>query len=409
MHHTTVRDVEPTCGTTWALPAPLREKPRLARLLHHLMGPRFVDLPIRVLTLIFGLSAMTTLEAQSNDPLRLALSYVSCALVILSAFVPKSAGIVALMFIPVFTLSHPSVENPFLLPVEFAGMMLLSMLRWRWWLLLLTLEIGLVTLTAGTGNTGTIAIGGLVFAWALNAPYALAACLLESRIQREIARREHTARENERAIHNLRLRFATDAHDTVSHGLASQAAILRMIEHSAVSEEVRHRIEALSEINTETQQQLRTLLSRLSAAEDPNTALSMPVEELRRAIESMGATSAAGGVDISIRIKNLPKTIPAELGVHVMFTAQELVTNLVKHSVPEGNRQLSLSYRSDEAQDWLLLESRNTAKLRRNTTPRTLSHRAHELGGSCRVEFEGLTRKTIIQLPVSRAVTGAPA
>jgi len=377
------------------------ERTRGQRILRWLAGPRFIDLPIRALALVQALTGLLPATAESQDPLYLLFFYAGRILYLVVPFLPLSGGIAGVLLVLVFMGAFPEYLNPFQDPIEFAAGILLSQLRWVPWLLLLLAVLGLNVLMFELTPLVAVPYWLLGYSTLRNALIALAGAIGERRLRREIGLREHAAREHERQLQQERTSFAVDAHDTVSHGLATQAAMVRLLSAEKGEGERRQLLSELSLANDEIQHQLRVFLAKLRVDDG---VLRSPAadaeEEFRRTSETLRRAAESGGIKLDTAIDLPSRWMPAAMLDQVGFIMRELVTNMVKHtSGPEGCR---LSVGVDQVDEgFLVLESVNPSTANEATTPRSLSLRASALDGSCSATCRDGRYRVTVRLPIA--------
>ncbi len=360
---------------------------RGAALRRFLRGDRFIDIPLRIGILILAVSALLPSYFESTEPGYLGLVALSVATLLGAAFAPIPFGLAALLGYLVFAISYGEFLNPFITSVVASLVVLLTKFRWRiFWLftaLLFTANFVAGSLSAVASGIENAAV--LFFIWLLGSLLGISAGAFERMIRREISKREELARHNERQLDQLRLRVALDTHDTVSHGLAAEAAIMRMLAADPQADlEKDSRLTELALVNAHTQQQLRLLLARLTA---DSTAKQAPVNirmDLQRAAELIRAATEAGGYNLQIEIEPLPEAVAQPLQDTALFVLKELATNIVKHSAVAEDCSIHVS--ADQAGAELLLRSSNPVTHDLTKIPRSLQARVRAAGGSCSVE-----------------------
>lgn len=368
-----------------------------------LRGPRYIDLPFRVLLLIIAAVGLTPASLETSDPIYLVLQILAAVLTVSVCFVPLSAGVIGLVAFIVFALMFPEFVNPFQTVGEAAVAFVLSQLRMRLFLLFTLLLFGIVLIPTAFGVWGGDgeSLISLAFGWLLAVVLGLVAAAIEKRIQSEITRREDLARTHERKLERMRLDVALDTHDTVSHGLAAEAAIVRMLGVEARLEgHSDSKLTELALVNAHTQQQLRVLLARLTDDPGGRPTIGAFKDEMLRASEMIRSATEAGGFDIGIHATNLPKTVPPNVLENALFTVKELATNIVKHSNGVGACVITLRGTFIDGEAWIEVESANPSLTLPERPPRSLSARIERTGGRVRfAHTEGKLRITA-SLPV---------
>lgn len=383
------------------------------RLLAFLIGPRFIDPPLRFVTVFFG--TMTILP-RGFDPAGgagyVVLSTIAGLLVIVSAFVPRLTLVAGILGTFVFMAVEPGLVNPFNLDVLIAGGVLLTYRRYRLWAvavigLILEVLVGkMVDATSGSTSVAqdTLLVSVLVFVLCLGAG------LGEARIQGEIARREDAVRRHEHELSRLRIEVAIDTHDTVSHGLATQAAIIRVLGQEAAAghgPDVRT-LSELGMVNDRSQRQLRQLLSRLRGEDEQDRGTDLG-EALRSVAGAITAGAVAGGFALEIRIGALPSAVPAPLVDAAQKLLTELATNVFKHARTDAPCEITVDAVPGDGGAALQLASHNAVAPSAGFTPRTLTRRAELLGGSCEVRCSGgESADVLVRIPLPADVAPAP-
>ncbi|PXA77069.1 sensor histidine kinase [Auritidibacter sp. NML100628] len=370
------------------------ETSSLKRLTRYLRGPRYIDLPFRVLLLIIAVAGVTPDSLETNDPSYLAFQILAAVLVVGVCFIPATAGFLGFAAFAVFAIVFPYLVNPFQTVGEAAVAFVLSQLRIRLFLLftLLLFGIALIPASLGLWSGKEESIITLAFGWALAVVLGLVAAGIEGRIRKEIARREQLARAHQRKLERMRLDMALDTHDTVSHGLAAEAAIVRTLGIAARMEgRSDSKLTELALVNAHTQQQLRVLLARLTDDPDGYSATGPFEDEMLRATEMIRSATEAGGFDITIDIGQLPEDVPGEVLEASLFTLKELATNIVKHSSETTNCAITIDSHRDSPDAWVMFEAVNPSPVPPDRAPRSLSARIERVGGSLSIlHDEGL-------------------
>ena len=373
----------------------------LARAWFFLRGPRFVDLPIRLLALIMALTVLVPGSFEIDDPRYMVLLVIAYALFIPASFLPFATAIASTGMSLVFVVLYPDLENMFPEVLIFATAVLLSHRRW---ISSLVATLGLVSyLVVSTelgaydgGADGTIDLG---FGWLTYSLIGMAAGLVELRIQREIIRRERAAVGHQKAVEAMRARFTRDMHDTISHSLATEAAIIRTMSRETGSPDTGRHLAELALVNAEATRRLRQLVTSLSseAAHDSPIRLQTEARQLAAAIDS---GCSAGSVLLSTHVGDLPEYSSFSLGQNFRAIVLELATNIIRYSTPETPASLDVEMRHGAAgRAELVFRSENQASAELIQTPRSLRCRAEAVGGTCRViSAEG--RRVIVEVVV---------
>lgn len=351
-----------------------------------LRGPRMVDLPIRVLLLVLSVSTVLDPIFDSPSPLYLALFYAAIVGQALVAFWPTAVGLVAYGLYLVYPFLYPDALNSFLVVAGTVLLVELSYLRIRRYLIFTGLLFaGFVPATAlDTVESDASAFIFLVILWVGVTLMGLSCAWFEARLSREIDARTAAARESERELERFRVRTALDTHDTVAHGLAVEAAIIRILSMEARRDGAEgSRLTELAIVNAHTQHQLRLLLSRLTTGGQDSTTPSSFDSDVRRAVEMIRAALEAGGFTVDIRVGDLPRTASASVVETALLVLRELSTNVVKHSV--SNEGCELTVDMTPGGDAVVLTATNYSTGRTDWRPYSLSERVIDGGGTCAI------------------------
>ena len=383
----------------------------LTRIWGFIRGPRFVDLPIRLLALIMGLTVLVPGSFEIDEPRYLALLVFAYALIILAPFLPLVTVFVSTGLSLVFVVFYPDLENMFPEALIFATAVLLSHRRWIGTAIA---TVGLVSyLVKSTelaafdgGIEGFIDLG---FGWLTYSLIGLAAGLVELRIQREITRRERAATAHQKAVESMRAGFTSDMHDTISNSLATESAIIRTMARETASPDSNRLLAELALVNAEATKRLRQLVTSLSSGEtqDSRVPLRTEAQQLATAIDS---GCSAGSVALSTHVGDLPRYSSSALGQNFRAILLELATNVIRYSTPGTPAALDVEMRHGSVGEAdLICRSVNEASAGLTQTPRSLSRRAAAVNGTCRVLSAEGNRVTVeVALPI-RYVSTAPA
>lgn len=365
-----------------------------------LIGPQLVDLPIRVVAVIYVISNSSPRAYQSDEPGYVALHLLGQVCFVMAAFFPTIAGLSSVGLFVIFLVVYPEFINPLLEPITFAAAVLLAKIRW--WLALLfgASAFCLTWLEHQTQVAVPTHYSLVAFILATKFALALAGAYLSWHVENETKLRVEAARRNEELLQNERLAAITDIHDTLSHSHATQAAIMQVLAAESDAIERKRLFGELAIMNAEAQQQFRNLLTRLAERDENRPAVEGSFEtEVHRIAEHLRDAAATGGIHIRVHISKLPKVVASGLMDDIAFILRELVTNMIKHAEP-GECELSVSY-EHEAERPLLLTATNASSQATAFPPRTIHRRVSVYGGSCTVEQrEGIYTVTLA-LPVS--------
>lgn len=370
-------------------------------------GPRFVDLPFRVLLLLISVAGLMPAAMESSNPQYVAFQVLGAILIVSVCFVPLTAGLMGLVLFVVFGITFPEFVNPFPTVAEAAIALVLSQLRIRSFSLLTLLLFGIVVAHTAVGiwEGDGESLFTMAFEWLLAVILGLVAAAFERRIQSEILMRTAQARSHERNVERMRLELALDTHDTVSHGLAAEAAIIRMLGvETRMEDRSDSRITELALVNVHTQQQLRVLLARLTGDPDGRRTMRAFDVEMLKAAEMIGSATEAGGFDIGIRVEALPSDVPAETLETAQFILKELATNMVKHSSATSSCAISVEQVEKQMEIWIEFEASNPALQAPTRTPRSLSARVERAGGRLSTSHDEGMFAIKVAIPVGNGV-----
>ncbi|WP_156954060.1 sensor histidine kinase [Brachybacterium phenoliresistens] len=390
---------------------PQDSAPWWRRLLAFLIGPRFIDPPLRFVTVFFGtMTILPTGFDPAGGPGYVALSVIAGLLVIVSAFLPRLTLVAGILGTFAFMGVDPDLVNPFNLDVLVAAGVLLTYRRYRLWAVAvagLALEVLVGRMVGASSGSASDAQVTLLVA-VLVSVLGLGAGLGEARIQAEIARREDAVRRHEHELSRLRIQVAIDTHDTVSHGLATQAAIIRVLGQEAAAgrgPDVRT-LSELGMVNDRSQRQLRQLLSRLRGDDEQDRSTDLS-EALKSVTGAITAGAVAGGFALDVRFGALPPAVPAPVVDAAQKLLTELATNVFKHARTDAPCVITVEVIPGEGGSALQLASHNAVASPSGFTPRTLTRRAELLGGSCEVRRpDGDSAEVLVRIPLP--ADGAP-
>jgi two-component sensor histidine kinase len=206
----------------------------------------------------------------------------------------------------------------------------------------------------------------------------------------------------------MRTRFTSDMHDTISHSLTTESAIIRTLAKESDSETADRLLAELALVNAEATKRLRQLVTSLSKWEteactgDSATSrvrFRAEAEQLSTAIED---GCAAGSVPLTTELSPLPTHATGTLSHHFRAVMLELATNVIRHSVPGTPATLAVEMRGERGdRAELLCRSTNESPTALTQAPRSLSRRAKAVGGVCRVDADDRKRTVVeVALPI---------
>lgn len=372
-----------------------------SRVWRFLRGPRFVDLPIRLLALILGLTVLVPGSFEIAEPRYAALLIGAYALFFFAPFLPLVTALLSSGLSIVFIGIYPDLENMFPEVLIFAAAVLLSHRRWIG-SAITTVGLAAYLLTAtelGAYDGGIEGFIDLGFGWLTYSLIGAAAGLVELRIHREILRRERAAVDHQKTIESMRARFTSDMHDTISNSLATESAIIRTMAREDTSPDSDRLLAELALVNAEATKRLRHLVSSLRSgqSQDLRIRLDTEAQQLAAAIDS---GCSAGSVPLRTQMSRLPTYASADIGRHLTAIVLELATNIIRYSTPGTPSSLQVEIRAGSGESAeLVCRSRNEAPVGLSQIPRSLGRRAEAVNGTCRV-LSGEGRSVIVEVAV---------
>jgi signal transduction histidine kinase len=394
-------EIDSATGTSASVPA---------RVWHFLRGPRFIDLPIRLLALIMGLTILVPGSFEITEPRYAGLLILAYGLIVLAAFLPLSIVIATTGLGIAFSMLYPDLENMFPEALILATAVLISRRRWIGFALG---TIGLAVYLGASTRLGSYDVGfegftDLGYGWLTYSILGLCASFVEARIRSEIDRRERAAVDHQKSLDAMRARFTSDMHDTISHSLTTESAIIRTLAKEGDSETADRLLAELALVNAEATKRLRQLVTSLSKWEteactgDSATSrvrFRAEAEQLSIAIED---GCAAGSVPLTTELSPLPTHATGTLSHHFRAVMLELATNVIRHSVPGTPATLAVEMRGERGdRAELLCRSTNESPTALTQAPRSLSRRAKAVGGVCRVDADDRKRTVVeVALPI---------
>lgn len=360
-------------------------EPSRTRLWNALRGPRYIDLPIRAVALLVGVFGMLPSGSDRGDSTYLLLVTVSSILIIAAPYFPRTIVLISVSLGCVLILGYPSLINTFPAPAAFGLAVLASQFHWKTYALGSALLFGSVGLGAllGTVDSSGSGIADAGFIWLVAALLGLSAGLLENRIRAEIARRVEISRANEEALARMRMRFTLDTHDTISHTLSTEAAIIKMLVRDPLPLASNRKIAELALVNSDAQKRLRTLLTQLRSG-----AVEIRPVDLRRAVRglssSISAACSAGGLNLGVYDTGLPRSACPQVADHALRIMMEMVTNIIRYALPAGGAELRVEMNpTAPGRADLTFDTTNSGAVPLQQAPRSLDQRAGALGGRC--------------------------
>lgn len=390
-------EIDSATGTSASVPA---------RLWHFLRGPRFIDLPIRLLALIMGLTILVPGSFEITEPRYAGLLILAYGLIVLAGFLPLSIVIATTGLGIGFSMLYPDLENMFPEALILATAVLISRRRWIGFALgTLGLAVYLGASTRlGSYDAGFEGLTDLGYGWLTYSILGLCASFVEARIRSEIDRRERAAVDHQKSLDAMRARFTSDMHDTISHSLTTESAIIRTLAKESDPETAARLLAELALVNAEATKRLRQLVTSLSRWETESCTGDCGASRIRfRAEAEQLATAiedgcAAGRVPLTTELSPLPTHATGTLSHHFRAVMLELATNVIRHSVPGTPATLAVEMRDGSgSRAELLCRSTNESPTALTRAPRSLSRRATAMGGVCRVD-EDERRRTVVEV-----------
>ncbi len=402
-------EIDSATGTSASVPA---------RVWHFLRGPRFIDLPIRLLALIMGLTILVPGSFEITEPRYAGLLILAYGLIVLAGFLPLSIVIATTGLGIAFSMLYPDLENMFPEALILATAVLISRRRWIGFALG---TIGLAVYLGASTRLGSYDAGfegctDLGYGWLTYSTLGLCASFVEARIRSEIDRRERAAVDHQKSLDAMRARFTSDMHDTISHSLTTESAIIRTLAKETDSETADRLLAELALVNAEATKRLRQLVTSLSRWETEACSGDSATSRVRFRAEAEQLTTAiedgcaAGSVPLTTELAPLPPHATGTLSHHFRAVMLELATNVIRHSVPGTPATLAVEMRGERGdRAELLCRSTNESPTALTKAPRSLSRRATAVGGVCRVD-EDERRRTVVEvaLPVRFVSPSAP-
>ena len=394
-------EIDSATGTSASVPA---------RVWHFLRGPRFIDLPIRLLALIMGLTILVPGSFEITEPRYAGLLILAYGLIVLAAFLPLSIVIATTGLGIAFSMLYPDLENMFPEALILATAVLISRRRWIGFALG---TIGLAVYLGASTRLGSYDVGfegftDLGYGWLTYSILGLCASFVEARIRSEIDRRERAAVDHQKSLDAMRARFTSDMHDTISHSLTTESAIIRTLAKESDSETADRLLAELALVNAEATKRLRQLVTSLSKWETEACTGDSATSRVRFRAEAEQLSiaikdgCAAGSVPLTTELSPLPTHATGTLSHHFRAVMLELATNVIRHSVPGTPATLAVEMRGERGdRAELLCRSTNESPTALTQAPRSLSRRAKAVGGVCRVDADDRKRTVVeVALPI---------
>lgn len=369
---------------------------------------RFVDGPIQALTLLLAVANLIPGGTESSATQYRTLLWISTLLLAACGFLPTFSTISSLLFMALFSALYNSLVNPF----EVSALVGIGVL----------IAHSRVRVAAGSAFAYGVTYW-LVNPWPhddwwsnalgllLAVTLGLSARHFERVIHKQMRLREEAVRQREREISRAKLHLALDVHDSVSHGLTTQASIISvMTRDCASSKEVSRELLELSLINTHTHAQLRALLNELNSQRSPEHHAVDFAHEFSALVHSVCTRVAAGGMQLHMQLGRLPAHLGAEETRDAIFIFQEIVTNMVRYTAGVGDCVVSVETALGIGGiSELVFRGSNPAREMPTEPPASLARRSQARGGSCHLTWgQPSTFSVIVTLPVESTVEKMP-
>lgn len=354
------------------------------RAIDRALGPRPLEAATRVLTVAYAVILIVPDGYETYDVGYIAFMVALGVLIAASGWRPGTvAAITPLAFIA-FNLIYPLYLNPFNAPLQVAAAVLLSQRRWRAYLLAAG---GLAVSMASSYVLRTIDIefafvSTLTYTFITMSFIGVGGALMQKRIDNEIERRELAARAHDQELADQRRGMLLDTHDTISHALATESAIMRVLSRGDLSDAEARTLSELILVNARAQRQFRHLLDRTGRGTDQVDPQLSLMPEIRAASDGMSTAAAPVGIDLSIEIE--PSEITASRGATdtVISMFYEFGTNITKHADGATPATLQVFIEDAGTDKVLVLQSRNGTTSETSSEPFSLRERTEQMGGS---------------------------
>lgn len=355
------------------------------------------------MVLVESLSILLLGTRESEEPLYLVFYWAATVLILATGFIPLISGVISAALFLAFVTLFPENLGLFQLPIEFSAAVLLAHLKWKQSLALTAICFTLTAIGNAVTEGHATPYSLLFYLWMRNSLLALVAALVQVRLEKEISLREHAVRDHEKAnqqhelqLQKERVQFAVDVHDTVSHGLARQSNIIRILSTSPSKRDRSHLLSELVLSNSDTHYQLRSLLIRLNEIGRGTVIPPTADHELHSLKESLQRAAEAGQLQLQLNVDLPADVISSHQFNSVKQSLREMLTNMVRHT--EGP-QVHLSASTNIKSRQVVLESRNPSNETESKIPKSLAMRAEIVEGTITADLLGGEFLVRIQIP----------
>jgi signal transduction histidine kinase len=371
-----------------------------------LRGPRTVDFPIRVA--IFSESIFFALPdrgAESDDLLYVVLRSALPLFMVLAAFCPTATVIFSTLGYIISVVVYPGFLCSYDMPLSLAVVVFASRGRWVWTAIATAVILALYQFAAVRGNPefeGRIDMYSIVTAL-LFVVAGWVAWYMDKRIIELIRINREEAAGHAQQIADMKLGIAIDTHDTFSHVLSAQAAMIRELAAGDTKAVDPRLLTELSMITARGRQQLSQMLTTLKEGDTVHDQPAQLRAEVHTALASIASVTRTAGFSVQISTGTIPEYCSTPFAQAVIFMIHELATNTVKHAADHERCLISVGLDDSAGRHVLRLESGNPTTQSEAVQPYTLAQRATSWNGVCSawVEPGGLFRVRI-DLPVPR-------
>ena len=356
-------------------------------------APRMIDVPIRALCVLLGVLGMWPIPSREDSVVASLVWFSAGALVLSAGFFPRGslvcgvAGWLLTAKMPLLVEINP-LWTAAVVPVG----VLIAQERWRWALggAGVTCVVWWILTREGLTDERWSTFG---FSLAIASALGLSAAFMERGIQRQIATRQDEAREAERRLVEERSKMVSDVHDTLTHGLTTQGAMLRWVGTRVDAPELQAAVAEGAAVNLALQYELRTMLR----AQDERTLEEVEfAEDIRRRCGRLAEIARVCGYSLRCQVGDLPDHADAHVLRDAGCILQELVTNVFRHaSGPEA--ELCVSMDGDSV---LHMSTSNGSAKPLASPPASIARRVRIRGGSVDTRFDDGWVTVLVRLPV---------
>jgi signal transduction histidine kinase len=368
-------------------------------------GPRFIDLPVRVAVIVYGVFGILPIGMESTEPLYITRWFLEGLLIVAAPFLPLTVASIAWIGAIASEVLLPDFLNTLPEAMMIAIAVLASYKRWA---AAAVATVGLLGFYTFANLRGSISSGQMelmlsAYNYVVIVGLGLAALVAERRIEKEVENRISAEAEHERRLAHVRQQFVLDTHDTVSHALTETIALTTMLTRQVKEQSALRTIAVLAMTSRIAQQDLRRLLLRLRSQGTAPDTESVDLTEQLRTIGAKIATSARTvGITLDVGVDDLKMQLRGADANHIVAILKELATNILRYAQP-GVESTIRVLRSPAAPGTVVLESVNLpAGALPDRAPRSIGERADLLGGFCLISADETGRFVVhVELPLS--------